>query len=194
MCSFSAAAENTSPLLAFGLRMSAGRRWLKQCRLFERRHRDVELTGRGRRALCQDADHRQQRSPGGWRSVAIAVDNVCQARGRTRPNDRCFYRHFDDVRLVFQEVFNGGLGCAFSGWARGTLIGAAHDSNVVVLPRYGDARYVVTSHHPLATGGRSARCATDGFEVYRANATPNVLLVLDNKKAQWCLTGNHQQL
>ncbi len=84
--------------------------------LFERRHRDVELTPPGSgftgRALCyqkmQITRQQCQQIANGWRGqLSIAVDDIVKpARMRQMIVD--FYRHFPDVELiVFQEVFNG---------------------------------------------------------------------------------------
>ena len=85
--------------------------------LFERRHRDVELTPagswflkEGRTVIKKMLITRQQcqQIANGWRSqLPIAVDNIVRPE-RTRQMIVDFYRHFPDVELiVFQEVFNG---------------------------------------------------------------------------------------
>lgn len=85
--------------------------------LFERRHRDVELTAAGAWFLkegrsvvkkMQITRQQCQQIANGWRGqLAIAVDNIVRPE-RTRQMIVDFYRHFDDVELlVFQEVFNG---------------------------------------------------------------------------------------
>lgn len=85
--------------------------------LFERRHRDVELTPagvwflkEGRSVIKKMSDTRQrcQQIANGWRGqLAIAVDNIVKPE-RTRQLVLDFYRHFPDVELlVSQEVFNG---------------------------------------------------------------------------------------
>lgn len=85
--------------------------------LFERRHRDVELTpagvwflkeGRSVIKKMQITRQQCQQIANGWRGqLAIAVDNIVKPE-RTRQMIVDFYRHFNDVELiVFQEVFNG---------------------------------------------------------------------------------------
>ena len=85
--------------------------------LFERRHRDVELTpagvwflqeGRSVIKKMQITRQQCQQIANGWRGqLSIAVDDIVKpARMRQMIVD--FYRHFPDVELiVFQEVFNG---------------------------------------------------------------------------------------
>ncbi len=85
--------------------------------LFERRHRDVELTpagawflkeGRSVIKKMQITREQCQQIANGWRGhLAIAVDNIVKPE-RTRQMIVDFYRHFSDVELrVSQEVFNG---------------------------------------------------------------------------------------
>lgn len=85
--------------------------------LFERRHRDVELTAagqfflqEGRSVIKKMIATRQQcqQIANGWRGhLAIAVDNIVKPQ-RTRQLVLDFYRHFPDIELhVSQEVFNG---------------------------------------------------------------------------------------
>lgn len=85
--------------------------------LFERRHRDVELTpagawflkeGRSVIKKMQITRQQCQQIANGWRGqLAIAVDNIVKPQ-RTRQLIVDFYRHFSDVELiVYQEVFNG---------------------------------------------------------------------------------------
>ncbi len=86
--------------------------------LFERRHRDVELTPAGALFLkegrsvikkMQITRQQCQQIANGWRGhLSIAVDNIVKPQ-RTRQLIVDFYRHFSDVELrVSQpEVFNG---------------------------------------------------------------------------------------
>lgn len=85
--------------------------------LFERRHRDVELTpagawflkeGRSVIKKMQITREQCQQIANGWRGhLSIAVDNIVKPE-RTRQMIVDFYRHFSDVELrVSQEVFNG---------------------------------------------------------------------------------------
>ena len=85
--------------------------------LFERRHRDVELTDAGRvfieegRAVIKKmlaTRTRCQQVANGWRGqINIAVDRIVRP-ARTRQLVVDFYRHFPDMELhIMPEVFNG---------------------------------------------------------------------------------------
>lgn len=85
--------------------------------LFERRHRDVELTPAGALFVHEARDvikkmlntRRQcQQVANGWRGqLKIAVDIIVKPQ-RSRQLVLDFYRHFPDVELLVQpEVFNG---------------------------------------------------------------------------------------
>lgn len=85
--------------------------------LFERRHRDVELTEAGAFFVTEARDvikkmhatRRQcQQVANGWRGqLNVAVDNIVK-HDRTRRLVLDFYRHFPDMELmIHQEVFNG---------------------------------------------------------------------------------------
>ena len=138
--------------------------------LFERRHRDVELTAAGAWFLkegrsvvkkMQITRQQCQQIANGWRGqLAIAVDNIVRPE-RTRQMIVDFYRHFDDVELlVFQEVFNG------------------------VWDALSDGRSAMIR---CATGRRW--CAKTPRERY-LNVLPGCWIT---KKELSCLTGNHRQ-
>ncbi len=133
--------------------------------LFERRHRDVELTPAGSwflkegrtvikkmqitRQQCQQIAH-------GWRSqLPIAVDNIVRPE-RTRQMIVDFYRHFPDVELiVFQEVFNGVWDALADGRVE-LAIGATQAIPVGGRYAFRDMgmlswRCVVAHDHPLAS-------------------------------------------
>ena len=132
--------------------------------LFERRHRDVELTpaglwflqeGRSVIKKMQITRQQCQQIANGWRgSLAIAVDNIVRPE-RTRQMIVDFYRHFDDVELcVSQEVFNGVWDALSDGRVE-LAIGAT--KAIPVGGRYAfrdmgmlNWRCVVSSRHPLA--------------------------------------------
>ena len=85
--------------------------------LFERRHRDVELTDAGAFFVTEarevikkmNSTRRQcQQVANGWRGqLNVAVDNIVKPE-RTRRLVLDFYRHFPDMELMIHpEVFNG---------------------------------------------------------------------------------------
>ncbi|MDE9427137.1 DNA-binding transcriptional activator PunR [Xenorhabdus bovienii] len=85
--------------------------------LFERRHRDVELTEAGgifvkeARSVIKKMHHTRhqcQQVANGWRGqFSIAVDQVVKPE-RTLQLILDFYRHFPDIELlIYPEVFNG---------------------------------------------------------------------------------------
>lgn len=132
--------------------------------LFERRHRDVELTpagkfflteGRGVIKKMQATRQQCQQIANGWRGhLSIAVDNIVKPE-RTRQLVLDFYRHFPDIELrIAQEVFNGVWDALSDGRVE-AAIGATQA--IPVSGRYafrdmGMLRWhcVVASHHPLA--------------------------------------------
>ncbi len=132
--------------------------------LFERRHRDVELTPAGKFFLTEgrsvikkmQATRQQcQQIANGWRGhLSIAVDNIVKP-ARTRQLVLDFYRHFPDIELrIAQEVFNGVWDALSDGRVE-AAIGATQA--IPVSGRYafrdmGMLRWhcVVASHHPLA--------------------------------------------
>ena len=132
--------------------------------LFERRHRDVELTeagawflkeGRSVIKKLQITRQQCQQIANGWRgSLAIAVDNIVRPE-RTRQMIVDFYRHFDDVELcVFQEVFNGVWDALSDGRVE-LAIGATKAIPVGGRYAFRDMgmlswRCVVSARHPLA--------------------------------------------
>ena len=174
--------------------------------LFERRHRDVELTAAGAWFLkegrsvvkkMQITRQQCQQIANGWRGqLAIAVDNIVRPE-RTRQMIVDFYRHFDDVELlVFQEVFNGVWDALSDGRVE-LAIGATRAIPVGGRYAFRDMGMlswscVVASHHPLAlircaTGRRW--CAKTPRERY-LNVLPGCWIT---KKELSCLTGNHRQ-
>ena len=132
--------------------------------LFERRHRDVELTPagvfflkEGRFVIKKMMVTRQQcqQIANGWRgNLAIAVDNIVKPQ-RIRQMVIDFYRHFPDVELhVSCEVFNGVWDALADGRVE-LAIGATQA--VPVGGRYGfrdmgvlSWHCVVSATHPLA--------------------------------------------
>jgi len=132
--------------------------------LFERRHRDVELTAagvyflkEGRFVVKKMMVTRQQcqQIANGWRGhLAIAVDNIVKPH-RIRQMIIDFYRHFPDVELhVSCEVFNGVWDALADGRVE-LAIGATQA--VPVGGRYGfrdmgvlSWNCVVSATHPLA--------------------------------------------
>ena len=132
--------------------------------LFERRHRDVELTpagawflkeGRSVIKKMQITRQQCQQIANGWRGqLAIAVDNIVKPE-RTRQLIVDFYRHFNDVELiVFQEVFNGVWDALADGRVE-LAIGATQAIPVGGRFAFRDMgmlnwHCVVASSHPLA--------------------------------------------
>lgn len=132
--------------------------------LFERRHRDVELTAAGRFFLeegrsvikkMQATRQQCQQIANGWCGhLSIAVDNIVKPE-RTRQLVLDFYRQFPDVELrVAQEVFNGVWDALSDGRVE-AAIGATQA--IPVSGRYafrdmGLLRWycVVANQHPLA--------------------------------------------
>lgn len=115
--SFSAAAQELHRVpSAVGYTVRQLEQWLAVS-LFERRHRDVELTEAGAVFVAEarevikkmNAARRQcQQVVNGWRGqLNIAVDNIVKPE-RTRQLVVDFYRHFPDMELkIHNEVFNG---------------------------------------------------------------------------------------
>ena len=132
--------------------------------LFERRHRDVELTpagawflkeGRSVIKKMQITRQQCQQIANGWRGqLAIAVDNIVKPQ-RTRQLIVDFYRHFSDVELiVYQEVFNGVWDALADGRVE-LAIGATQAIPVGGRFAFRDMgmlnwHCVVASSHPLA--------------------------------------------
>lgn len=132
--------------------------------LFERRHRDIELTAagvfflqEGRFVIKKMMATRQQcqQIANGWRGeLAIAVDNIVKPQ-RIRQLVMDFYRHFPDIELhVSREVFNGVWDALVDGRVE-LAIGATQA--IPVGGRYGfrdmgalSWQCVVTATHPLA--------------------------------------------
>ncbi|KEA52867.1 MULTISPECIES: DNA-binding transcriptional activator PunR [Mangrovibacter] len=137
--------------------------WLS-VELFERRHKDVELTPAGRcflqegRSVIKKMHETRlqcQQIANGWRgSLAIAVDTIVRP-ARTRQLVQDFYHHFQDVELhVRPEVFNGVWDALADGRVE-LAIGATQA--VPVGGRYGFRDMgslawccVVAASHPLA--------------------------------------------
>ena len=162
--SFSAAAQELHRVpsaISYTVRQLEG--WLA-VPLFERRHRDVELTAagafflqEGRFVIKKMMATRQQcqQLANGWRGqLAIAVDNIVKPQ-RIRQLVIDFYRHFPDVELhVSCEVFNGVWDALADGRVE-LAIGATQA--VPVGGRYGfrdmgalSWQCVVAVTHPLA--------------------------------------------
>lgn len=132
--------------------------------LFERRHRDVELTPagvfflkEGRSVIKKMMTTRQQcqQIANGWRGhLAIAVDNIVKPE-RTRQLVLDFYRHFPDIELhIYQEVFNGVWDALADGRVE-VAIGATQAIPVGGRFAFRDMgtlswRCVVAANHPLA--------------------------------------------
>ncbi|WP_058909907.1 DNA-binding transcriptional activator PunR [Entomohabitans teleogrylli] len=133
--------------------------------LFERRHRDVQLTPagvyflrEGRAVIKKMLATRQQcqQIANGWRGqLSIAVDNIVRT-DRTRQLVLDFYRHFPDVELLIsQEVFNGVWDAMADGRVE-VAIGATQAIPVGGRYAFRDMgmlswHCVVASHHPLAS-------------------------------------------
>ena len=133
--------------------------------LFERRHRDVELTpagvwflkeGRAVIKKMQITRQQCQQIANGWRGqLALAVDNIVNP-ARTRQLIVDFYRHFSDVELqVYQEVFNGVWDALADGRVE-LAIGATQAIPVGGRYAFRDMgmlswKCVVSSRHPLAS-------------------------------------------
>lgn len=115
--SFSAAAEELHRVpSAISYTVRQLEEWLA-VPLFERRHRDVELTPAGAvfvkeaRFVIKKMNatrHQCQMIANGWRGqFSIAVDRVVKPQ-RTRQLILDFYRHFPDIELyIHNEVYNG---------------------------------------------------------------------------------------
>ncbi|WP_392588622.1 DNA-binding transcriptional activator PunR [Serratia ureilytica] len=132
--------------------------------LFERRHRDVELTPAGalfikdaRAVIKKMLDTRRhcQQVANGWRGqLNIAVDIIVKPQ-RSRQLVLDFYRHFPDVELMLQpEVFNGVWDALVDGRAD-MAIGATRAVPVgggFAFRNMGDMNWlcVVSPQHPLA--------------------------------------------
>ncbi|ATF93061.1 DNA-binding transcriptional activator PunR [Cedecea neteri] len=132
--------------------------------LFERRHRDVELTAagafflkEGRSVIKKMMAARQQcqQIANGWRGhLSIAVDNIVKPE-RTRQLVLDFYRHFPDIELrISQEVFNGVWDALADGRVE-AAIGATQAIPVGGRYAFRDMgalswRCVVSAAHPLA--------------------------------------------
>ncbi|VEI19202.1 HTH-type transcriptional activator AllS [Serratia plymuthica] len=133
--------------------------------LFERRHRDVELTPAGvlfiqeaRGVIKKMLDTRRQcqQVANGWRGqLKIAVDIIVKPQ-RSRRLVLDFYRHFPDVELLIQpEVFNGVWDALVDGRAD-MAIGATRAVPVgggFAFRDMGDMRWlcVASPQHPLAS-------------------------------------------
>ncbi|CAI1501333.1 DNA-binding transcriptional activator PunR [Serratia ficaria] len=132
--------------------------------LFERRHRDVELTPAGalfikdaRVVIKKMLDTRRQcqQVANGWRGqLKIAVDIIVKPQ-RSRQLVLDFYRHFPDVEFLMQpEVFNGVWDALVDGRAE-MAIGATRAVPVgggFAFRDMGDMNWlcVVSPQHPLA--------------------------------------------
>lgn len=132
--------------------------------LFERRHRDVELTlagtlfiqeARGVIKKMLDTRRQCQQVANGWRGqLKIAVDIIVKPQ-RCRQLVLDFYRHFPDVELLVQpEVFNGVWDALVDGRAD-MAIGATRAVPVgggFAFRDMGDMRWlcVASPQHPLA--------------------------------------------
>ncbi|MGB8666781.1 MAG: DNA-binding transcriptional activator PunR [Serratia inhibens] len=132
--------------------------------LFERRHRDVELTPAGvlfiqeaRGVIKKMLDTRRQcqQVANGWRGqLKIAVDIIVKPQ-RSRRLVLDFYRHFPDVELLIQpEVFNGVWDALVDGRAD-MAIGATRAVPVgggFAFRDMGDMRWLCVAgpQHPLA--------------------------------------------
>ena len=181
--------------------------------LFERRHRDVELTpagawflkeGRSVIKKMQITREQCQQIANGWRGhLSIAVDNIVKPE-RTRQMIVDFYRHFSDVELrVSQEVFNGVWDALADGRAE-MAIGATQAIPVGGRYAFRDMgmlswKCVVASDHPLAAmTGRLAtiRCATGRRWCWRIrpvhcpSVSPGFWIT---SGGWWLLTGNHRR-
>ena len=133
--------------------------------LFERRHRDVELTPAGRlfvdeaRVLIKKmiSTRRQcQQVANGWSGqLRVAVDRIVKPQ-RTRQLVVDFYRAFPDTELIIQgEVFNGVWDALADGRAD-VAIGATTAVPVGGRFSFRDMgtlpwHCVVSCHHPLAS-------------------------------------------
>ncbi|KPD02450.1 DNA-binding transcriptional activator PunR [Moellerella wisconsensis] len=133
--------------------------------LFERRHRDVELTEAGRvfikeaRAVIKKMDdtrHHCQQIANGWRGqLSIAVDGIVKPQ-RTEQLILDFYQHFPDVELyIYPEVFNGVWDALADGRVD-VAIGATRASPIGERYSFKDMgfmpwRCVVNHRHPLAS-------------------------------------------
>lgn len=172
--------------------------------LFERRHRDVELTAagvfflqEGRLVIKKMMATRQQcqQIANGWRGhLAIAVDNIVKPK-RIRQLVIDFYRHFPDVELhVMREVFNGVWDALADGRVE-LAIGATQA--VPVGGRYGfrdmgalSWQCVVSADHPLAQSHHGA--LSDEF----LRGWPSLLLEDTSrslpKRTTWLLDNQHR--
>ncbi len=133
--------------------------------LFERRHRDVELTDAGKifikeaRSVIKkmnDTRHMCQQVSNGWRGqFSIAVDGIVKPV-RTQQLILDFYRHFPDIELyVYPEVFNGVWDSLVNGRVD-LAIGATRASPIGERYSFKDMgfmpwRCVCHADHPLAS-------------------------------------------
>lgn len=132
--------------------------------LFERRHRDVELTAAGAvfvkeaRSVIKKMSATRlqcQQVANGWRGqFSIAVDKIVQPQ-RCRRLVLDFYRHFPDMELlVYPEVFNGVWDALVDGRVD-AAIGATRAVPVGGRFAFRDMGFlqwccVVSPEHPLA--------------------------------------------
>jgi len=172
--------------------------------LFERRHRDVELTAagvfflkEGRFVIKKMIATRQQcqQIANGWRGhLAIAVDNIVKSQ-RIRQLVIDFYRHFPDVELhVTREVFNGVWDALADGRVE-LAIGATQA--VPVGGRYGFRdmgvsrwQCVVSADHPLAqlhSGAMSDEILRDWPSLVLEDTSRSL-----PKRTTWLLDNQHR--
>ncbi|WP_368898642.1 DNA-binding transcriptional activator PunR [Morganella morganii] len=165
--SFSAAAEELHRVpsaISYSVRQLE--EWLA-VPLFERRHRDVELTPAGALFVKEARDvikkmkstrHQCQMIANGWRGqFSIAVDCIVKPERITRLL-LDFYHHFPDIELyIYPEVFNG-VWDALVDRRVDVAIGATRASPIGERYNFRDMgfmpwRTVVSPDHPLASAG-----------------------------------------
>lgn len=171
--------------------------------LFERRHRDVELTPagafflkEGRSVIKKMMTTRQQcqQIANGWRGhLAIAVDNIVKPE-RTRQLVLDFYRHFPDIELrIFQEVFNGVWDALADGRVE-VAIGATQAIPVGGRYAFRDMgvlswRCVVAAAHPLAQ--RDGALSDDDLRAWPSLVLEDTSRLLP-KRITWLLDNQHR--
>ncbi len=171
--------------------------------LFERRHRDVELTPagafflkEGRSVIKKMMTTRQQcqQIANGWRGhLAIAVDNIVKPE-RTRQLVLDFYRHFPDIELrIFQEVFNGVWDALADGRVE-VAIGATQAIPVGGRYAFRDMgvlswRCVVAAAHPLAQ--RDGALSDDDLRAWPSLVLEDTSRSLP-KRITWLLDNQHR--